>query len=304
MCDGSLGFASCCGPSRSTCCTHTRPWPRPAHDSSCTRFGRSSRPALVTTEHNVWSSHQRLTRYANRATGRLDDVTVAVSGAVRDSMPARLGTRARVVRYGVDIDAVLAAAVGARDEVRRELGLAPDEIVVGTVANLRRTKGYPDLLAAASTVVDAVPNVRFVAVGQGPQEAEIRAQLVRLGLAERFLLTGYRADAVRVMSAFDLFCLASHHEGLPIAMLEAVALGIPVVATDVGGISDFFGDGPEAVLVPRARPDRLATAIIDIVTDADRRATMADAAAKRRTGLAVDEGVHEMEKIYEEAAAR
>ena len=101
------------------------------------------------------------------------------------------------------------------------------------------------------------------------------------------LLTGYRADAVRVMSSFDVFCLASHHEGLPIAMLEALSHGIPVVATDVGGISDIFGDGPEAELVPRARPDLLATAIMVIVTDADRRVTIAEAAAKRRAVLAV-----------------
>jgi glycosyltransferase involved in cell wall biosynthesis len=152
--------------------------------------------------------------------------------------------------------------------------------------------------------VDAVPNVRFVAVGQGPQEAEIRALLVRLRLAEHFRLTGYRADAVRVMSGFDVFCLASHHEGLPIAMLEAVTLGLPVVATDVGGIRDFFGNGRDAVLVPPARPQELAEAIIDVVTDADRRATMADAAAERRPELAVERGVHQMERIYAEAAER
>ena len=118
---------------------------------------RAERPALVTTEHNVWSSHQRLTRFANAATAGLDDVTVAVSGAVRDSMAPRARRRTRVVRYGVDTDAVLAAAEGARAAVRSELGIAPDEIVVGTVANIRRTKAYPDLLEAARVVIDAVP---------------------------------------------------------------------------------------------------------------------------------------------------
>ncbi|MGH8978828.1 MAG: glycosyltransferase [Acidimicrobiia bacterium] len=265
---------------------------------------RRKRPAMVTTEHNVWSSHQRLTRWANASTAGLDDVTVAVSVAVRESMPPRLRSRTRVVRYGVDVDAVLAAAEGARDSVRSDLGLAPDDVVVGTVANFRSSKAYPDLLAAASTVVDEVPNVRFVAVGQGPLEAEIRRLHAQLGLEERFLLTGYRADAVRVMSAFDVFCLASHHEGLPIAMLEALTLGLPVVATDVGGIKDFFGDGADAVLVPRARPDELAKAIIGVVSDAERRTVMARAAAARRPELAVDRAVHAMERIYGEVTAR
>jgi glycosyltransferase involved in cell wall biosynthesis len=265
---------------------------------------RSKRPVMMTTEHNVWSSHQRLTRCANASTARLDDITVAVSGAVRDSMPPLLRSRTRVVRYGVDVDAVLAAAMGARDSVRSELGLTSDDVVVGTVANFRSTKAYPDLLAAASIVVDEVPNVRFVAVGQGPLEADIRRLHAQLGLAERFLLTGYRADAVRVMSAFDVFCLASHHEGLPIAMLEALTLGLPVVATDVGGIKEFFGDGADAVLVPRARPDELAKAIMGIVSDSERRRVMAHAAAARRPELAVGRAVHEIETIYAEATAR
>jgi glycosyltransferase involved in cell wall biosynthesis len=126
-----------------------------------------------------------------------------------------------------------------------------------------RTKAYPDLLAAARTVIDQVPNVRFVAVGQGPQADELRALHAQLGLGPRFQFTGYRPDAVRVMSAFDIFCLASHHEGLPIAMLEALTLGLPIVATDVGGIRELIGDGSDAVLVQPRRPDELAKASSD-----------------------------------------
>ena len=228
-----------------------------------------SRPAVITTEHNVWSSHALSYPLCNAATSRFDDTTIAVSGAVRDSMPPRRRRATQVVQYGVDIDAVLEAANGGRDSIRAELGIAREDIVVGTVANLRRTKAYPDLLAAARTVIDQVPNVRFVAVGQGPQADELRALHAQLGLGPRFQFTGYRPDAVRVMSAFDIFCLASHHEGLPIAMLEALTLGLPIVATDVGGIRELIGDGSDAVLVQPRRPDELAKAIIGLVTDPD-----------------------------------
>ena len=85
--------------------------------------------------------------------------------------------------------------------------------------------------------------MRFVAAGRGPLEDELRAQKDRLGLGDRFTFLGYRADAVRVMAAFDVFCLASHYEGLPIALMEALALGLPVVATDVGGVAELVTDG-------------------------------------------------------------
>jgi glycosyltransferase involved in cell wall biosynthesis len=263
-----------------------------------------SRPAVITTEHNVWSSHARLTRYANAATSHFDDATIAVSGAVRDSMPPRRRRATQVVQYGVDIDAVLEAASGGRDSIRAELGIAREDIVVGTVANLRRTKAYPDLLAAARIVIDQVANVRFVAVGQGPQADELRALHSQLGLGPRFHFTGYRPDAVRVMSAFDIFCLASHHEGLPIAMLEALTLGLPIVATDVGGIRDLVADGSNAVLVQPGRPDDLAKAMIGLVTDPDRRTRMSEAAIARRPDFAVDAAVRRVELIYAQTVAR
>jgi glycosyltransferase involved in cell wall biosynthesis len=265
---------------------------------------RQARPAVISTEHNVWSSHHGLTRLANTLTAGSDDVAVAVSSAVRDSIPARLQTRTRVVRYGVEISSVLDAAAGARDSVRAEFGFGHDDIVVGTVANLRRTKGYPDLLAAARRVIDEDTRVRFVAVGQGPLEAELRALHARLHLGARFVFAGYRSDAVRVMSGFDVFCLPSLFEGLPIAMLEALALGLPVVATDVGGIRDFAADGTDIVLVPPSRPDLLAKATLEVACDPARREMMRRTAEARRQQLDVRVAVREMEEIYAQVGMR
>ena len=165
---------------------------------------------------------------------------VAVSSAVRASMPARLQASTEVVRHGIDVDAV-AAKLADRDAVRRELGL-DGRLVVGTVANMRATKGWPDLLAAARQVLDEVPDAVFLAVGQGPMEEEIHHLHEQLGLGDRFRLLGFRPDAVRIMAGCDLFCLASHHEGLPIAVMEAMALGLPIVATDVGGLAELVVD--------------------------------------------------------------
>jgi glycosyltransferase involved in cell wall biosynthesis len=261
---------------------------------------RARRPRLVTTEHNVWASHTPATRLADRLTARRDEVHLAVSGAVRASMPERLQSRTRVVRYGIELGEVQAAS-WRRDAARTSLGLSPDDLCVGTVANLRATKGYPDLLTAAGDVGARVSGARFVAIGQGPLAAELRATHARLGLGARFRFLGYRPDAIELMSAFDVFCLASHHEGLPIALMEALALGLPVVATTAGGIPELVTDGREARLVPPGDPGRLADALVAVLEDPDGRAEMSRLARQRAEALNVVESIRRVESVYLEA---
>ena len=258
---------------------------------------RRLRPRMVTTEHNVWPSHARLTRLADAATARVDDAHLAVSAAVRASLPHWLRTRTEVVRHGIDVDAV-AAYRSDRDAVRKELALE-GRLVVGTVANLRRTKGWPDLLEAASRVVDATDRATFVAVGQGPMEDEIRAMHRRLHLGERFRLLGFRADAVRVMAAFDVFCLPSHHEGLPVSLMEAMALGLPIVATDVGGVRELVVDRVHGRLVAPGRPIALADAIMALLSDEQARKEAADAVAGATSELEAGRSLRRIEAIYD-----
>jgi L-malate glycosyltransferase len=262
-----------------------------------------SRPRTVVTEHNVWSSHTALTRLADRVSANRSEIHLAVSAAVRESLPARIRRRTRVVRYGVDTAEVRTEGEERR-EMRVRLGVPDGEIVVGTVANLRATKGYPDLLVAARDVVREVDNVRFVAVGRGPLEAELRSQHAQLGLGDRFEFLGYRGDALRVMSAFDVFCLPSRHEGLPIALMEALALGLPVVATRVGGVSEVVTDGEEAVLVPSSQPARLAEALIALARDPGRRAAMSKAALARSDAFDAPQAVRAVEAVYREIVGR
>ncbi|MFN3218064.1 MAG: glycosyltransferase [Acidimicrobiales bacterium] len=218
----------------------------------------SERPATIYTEHNCWDRHHPLTRFANRITIGLEDHVIAVSGAVRDSMSRSADFE--VLVHGIDVESVSRQA-GRRDAVRRELGFARDDFVIGTVANHRREKDYPTLLGSARRTLDADPTVRFVAVGQGPLQGAAEAARDDLGLGEAFRFLGYRSDAVEVMSAFDLFTLTSTHEGLPVALMEALALGLPVVATRVGGIPEATA-GTDAVLVEPGDEQALADAYL------------------------------------------
>ncbi len=259
------------------------------------------RPRFVYTLHNTWGSFARPTRELNGWTMPLDAADLAVSEVVRATVPERLRARTETVVHGIDLDAVRAAA--DRAGARAELGLGPDEVVVGTVANFRAQKDYPNLLAAAVELRRRGEPVRLVAVGQGPLEAEIRAEHARLGLGDRVLLLGERADAVRVMSACDAFVLASDNEGLPVAVMEALALGLPIVGTDVGGMPEAV-DAENGVLVPPRDPVALADAVVTVATDPVRRAALAEGARASSGRFDVVRTVRRVEAIYTAVAGR
>jgi glycosyltransferase involved in cell wall biosynthesis len=277
---------------------------------------RSARPALVYTEHNRWPRHRASTRLANRLTFGLDDVHVAVSNDVRSTIPPAWRDGVEVIVHGVDVDAVRRHR-DHRDDVRRELGIETDEIVIGIVANHRAEKAYDVWLAAAGLLIEeldrsqpddssatpAKPRVRFVSVGQGPLEAEMRDHVRARGLGDRVVLLGYRDDAVRVMSAFDVFTLTSRHEGLPVSLMDALVLGLPTVATNVGGIPEAITDGVEGTLVDPDDPAALAAAYRAIATDDELRGRYARAAAERGDSFDIARAARLLEARYREAAA-
>lgn len=261
------------------------------------------RPRLVYTEHNVWGADVLLSRVANRLTFALDDAQIAVSSAVADSIPPRRRRRLDVLIHGVHMTGIEEAAA-QRAETRVELGVGPGEALVGTVANLRPQKGYEVFLRAASMLRDEGLPVHFISVGHGPEEASIQAVRHRFGLDEEFLMLGARVDALRVAAAFDVFVLASHFEGLPVAVMEALALGVPVVATRVGGVPEVVREGVEGLIVPTGRPELLAAAIRQLVLDPDLRSAMGNAARDRGRSYDIKVAAARLESIYREVLAR
>jgi glycosyltransferase involved in cell wall biosynthesis len=262
-----------------------------------------SRPRLVATEHLPWSGYVWPTRLLNAITLPFDDADLAVSRAVANSIPRWLAKRVRVVLQGIDVREVR-EVLRCRNEVRAEMGIGADEVLVGTVGNLRPQKGYPILMEAAHRVVGQGLPVRFAAVGYGPLEGEIRGLRRSLGLEDRFHLLGYREDSARILAGCDLFVLASLYEGLPLAMMEALALGLPVVATAVGGIPEGVSDGVEGLLVPPGRPDLLAEALAALVRDQPLRERMSQAAWQRADYFDIGRAVRGTEAIYRRLAGR
>ena len=257
----------------------------------------ADRPKLVTTEHNAWGTFGRATRAANRATFRWNDAVFAVSDETLQSMEGDGTAGAIALRHGIDVAHTASMAV-ERDAVRAELGIGADEFVIGTVANFRVQKDYPNFLRAAQVLLQQRPDVRFVVVGQGPLEVDTRALAAELGVHERLLFTGFRPDAVRVMSAFDVFTLASSWEGLPVALMEAIALGLPVVATAVGGVAEELVDGTDALLVPAKDAGALAAAWTRVLNDPALRTSLATASAAKAPTYDVSRAQRVVEETY------
>jgi len=260
-----------------------------------------ARPVFVYTEHSLWPKAAVLTRLINRATVGFDRALFVVSERARDALPRVLQARARVLVHGVD-RARAGALADRKDEIRRdvraELGLDPGEVLALTVANIRSEKGHDVLLAAASEITTGDTAVRFVWVGDGPRRDALTAARDAGGLTRRVQVLGARQDVVRLMTAADLFVLPSRQEGLPVALMEAMSAGLPVVATTVGGVPDIVTDGREGLLVPPGRADLLAHAVGRLVKDDGLRRQMAEASLQRSQAFDVAAAARSVESVY------
>lgn len=229
---------------------------------------------------------------------------IAVSSEIRTTLLAAgaKSDRVTVILNGID-PAAFRRQPDRAAGVRAALGVAPDEILVGAVGRVERQKRFDLLLEATARVASSVPRLRLAIVGDGSLLPALREQARALDLTDRVIFTGHRTDIVDLHSAFDLFVQASEYEGTPNAVLEAMALGTPLVATDAGGTAELFTDGREGLLVPRHDAAALAAAMIDALSHPDRTREMAAAARQRiETVLSFEARTRRLEAIYAELA--
>lgn len=188
-----------------------------------------------------------------------------------------LGNGVDLARF--DPCAVPPARVAA---LRSELGLRPDELVVGTVGRLVGEKGYRELFRAARSVRARHPEVRFIAVGDAdPAKADTITRGELEAAAEHVVVTGWRQDVPELLAAMDVFVLATWREGVPRSAIEAAAMGKPLVLTNIPGCRQVARHGMEALHVRPRDPDGLAAAILRLVEDESLRARMGAAARQR-----------------------
>ena len=187
----------------------------------------------------------------------------------------------------------------APEAVRAELGLDRDDVVAVCVARLVPAKDHETLLEAFAIATFAVPSLRLVVVGTGPEGARLHHRAVALGVDHRVSFLGHRDDVSRLLTASDLCVLSSRAEGLPYALLEAAAAGVPVVATRVGSVPQHFEDGVSALLVAPQDATALAVALMRAATHPTEMAVLAQRARRAvRAAGGVDAMVHRTLAAY------
>lgn len=244
---------------------------------------------------------QALTMVLERFMARWNTGSIAVSGLVSADLDRRLGLRGRHVAAILNgIDLTTLTPERPREEIRAMLRFSNEDLVIGTVARLARQKDLETLIRAAYMVVQESFRPVFILIGDGPERARLERLVDELSLRGRVRFLGHREDIPELLSAMDLFALSSRSEGAPLAVMEAMAMGLPVVATRAGGLPELVPEGRAGFLVPPGDAAALAGALLRLADEPDVRAMMArEARAWAHRCFARERMIAETSRFYE-----
>lgn len=276
--------------------------------------GRSSHnPLTVQTYHGLeenlpgWAGlKMNLYNGINVAVGKMAaDGIVGVSSEITNILERRYPSAdVCCIRNGIDLARVVPTV--ERSATRAQLGIAPDAFVVGAVGRLMPIKGFQYLIEAFAQLrkQHRLQESKLVIVGDGPLRAGLGQCVESHGLSHDVEFLGIRTDVYNVMNACDVFALSSLHEGVPMVLLEAMALGVPIVASHVGGIPEILEDSKEAVLVPAKDSEALARAIGVLAASSELRAELTRAARARvEIQFSIQLSAAKMHKMYRSLCA-
>lgn len=263
-------------------------------------------PFVVRTQHGMPEPFAGLKRckqgviqlmdqiVARYATDRVISVSAELTSHLRGYLkPEKVVT----IHNGIDVDQVRSKM--GHLEAKRCLGIPDHCWAIGTAGRLEPVKRLDIFLASAEHVATRLPNTRFIIAGSGSEESRLRTLAHASGLGDRVLFLGDRQDIYDVLRALDIFLLCSDHEGLPMILLEALALGAAVVARSVGGIHEVIQDGVNGILVQSDEPSTLAQACLNILADQARRQRLAVAGANLvASKFTVERTAKELAKLY------
>jgi glycosyltransferase involved in cell wall biosynthesis len=274
-------------------------------------LSRFHRMKLVTTAHGplasfkyFWASRNWRVRYLYDQIDlrilRYFDVVFMVSDTMRPIIARHGVDPARMVWVRNAIDCRHFTRSGAsRAELRGRLGIPDGATVVGAVGRLNGEKDYPNLLNAARLLLNQRPDLYFVIAGKGELDRELRQMAADLGMADRVIFMGHFHDVRQVFESIDVYALSSTREGLPNTVLEAMAMEVPIVSTDVDGVKEAVTDECEALLVPARSSERLASGIARLLDDGELRARLVQNARRKvETDFSFAQRTRRMEDIY------
>jgi glycosyltransferase involved in cell wall biosynthesis len=258
--------------------------------------------SVVFTEHGrFFPDRRRLKRvWANRLLRLLTDDITAISAATGKALTVYEGLpkdRIRIIYNGIDVCKARAATA---DGLKAALGIPEDASVLGTIARLDAIKNHPMMIEGLRFVHRKHPNTYLLIVGDGEERARIERQVSELELGRHVILTGYRQDAAVFYQVMDLFLLTSRSEGTAMTLLEAMANGVPCIATDVGGNAEVVKDRETGAIVRSNDPLMLAETIDQLLDNRMLREEMGRAGRKRfEDEFTVERMVKEYQRVYD-----
>ena len=256
----------------------------------------SRRKCILVSACHTWklrTSKEKLYRWVNLAALKFFDLIVAISPDVRNELIAAgiQADRITIIDNGISLGS--AECGDARGEARSRLGLSDGDSVIGCIASLTIEKAHKDLIRAFADLAKSRPEMKLVLVGDGNELENLKNMASELSMSDRIVFAGRRNDARLLYPAFDIFALVSYAEGLPMAMLEAMASKVPVVASHVGAIPDVIEDGKNGLLVQPANIGSITKAVHRFIENSDMRLNLGRAgyetivekySSKRMTG--------------------
>jgi glycosyltransferase involved in cell wall biosynthesis len=280
------------------------------HGYAAADFGRLAArrvgAALVLHEHFADPRMPAYQGLADRLLSRFTDRAIAVSASTRAFLVEKRhvpADRVHLIWNGAPLEEFRPAPPEAARAARRSLGLGDDVLVVGSIGRLSAQKGHRYLLEAAARVLFARPETRFLIVGDGDQEPELRAQSERLGLGGRVIFAGHRTDVPAMLGVLDVFCISSTYEGTPLTLFEAMAAGKAIVSTAVDGCREVIEEGRTGLLVPPKAPEALAEALLRVLDDAAFRARLGAQAREASARYDIAQCVARMQALYDDVLA-
>ncbi len=242
---------------------------------------------------------RKLYHWLVRKTDGLVTHFIAVSSELRHELLRRGVDPRHVTRIPNGIDADEFAREAACGPSRDDAGIPNDAFVIGVVGRLSREKGHQHFFNAVAPVCREWPSVRCVIVGDGPLRKSLSAEVDRLGIRSQVMFMGFRRDIAGMYSLMDMVVLPSLGEGLPVTLLEAMALGKPTVASSVGGVPEVIQDGCQGLVVPPGEPGSLRAAMERILTDRELRGRLGQSAAARvRSEFGAERLVEQTCEVY------
>jgi len=200
--------------------------------------------------------------------------------------------------YRMDYDK---EAIHVKSSLREEMGLKKDIPIIGVIGRLVWQKGFEYFIEAIPGLLKKFKDARFLIVGEGKLEEELKLKSKRLGLEDKLIFTGFRSDIKEVLASIDVFVMPSLLEGLPMTLLEAMAMGTPIVATDIDGITEVLDNGKTGLLVPPKDTKALTDAITYLLVHSDKAYQIGLTARKVvEERFRVDVMVQKVEEVYEE----